>query len=114
MGNGSGFSASGVEAGHVSPNVFVHEIDANRPVLVGMSTTRRTPGQAEHVALVVGYRDDGGELELVVNDPYPYSPLQNPYLHYGGTQLAPNQYRIAYTQFRDGVFWHWTVHSIGV
>lgn len=101
-----------VEDGRIEPDAFVREIDAGRPVITGVSTNRRQSGQAEHVALVVGYAQGAGELELVVNDPFPYPRPHNPYLAHGGTELAAGRYRVPYSSFRDGVFWHWTVHSI--
>jgi hypothetical protein len=100
------------EADRVAPDVFVSEIDEHRPVLVGMSPGRRTFGEAEHVALVVGYSMRGHAVDLVVNDPYPYPPQSNPYIANGGIAMAGNQYRIAYPAFRDGLFWHWTVYGI--
>lgn len=102
------------ESERVPADVFVSEIDAGRPVLVGMSTNRRTFGEAEHVALVVGYLLRNGTVDLVVNDTFGYPVDDNPYLRYGGEMLASNQYRIAYRAFRDGVFWHWTVHHLAL
>lgn len=100
------------EGNRVAPDVFVSEIDAHRPVLVGMSSSRRTFGEAEHVALVVGYSMRGQTVDLVVNDPYPYPPQANPYLANGGAPMAANQYRIPYRAFRDALFWHWTVYGL--
>lgn len=107
-----GRDARYVESNRVPAGVFVSEIDAHRPVLVGVSTNRRTFGEAEHVALVVGYARQGNAVDLIVNDPYPYPRQANPYVAHGGTVLAANQYRIPYASFRDGVFWHWTVHDL--
>jgi hypothetical protein len=101
------------EAGAISPARVMENIDARRPVVAGVSyTTRVAQADAQHAVLIVGYDLRGGEMSLVVNDPFPYPQGQNPYLRHGGTRLATAQYRIPYRAFRDQVFWHWSVFNI--
>jgi hypothetical protein len=101
------------EARVISPAEIVQNIDARRPIMAGISTSRRIyDADSEHVALIVGYEIHGGTMHVIVNDPFPYAVGGNPFLHQGGTQLRPYQYRIAYDRFRDGVFWHWSVFNI--
>lgn len=97
------------------PAAVVRELDAGRPVMAGISYTRRIfDADAEHVVLVVGYELRDGRLDLLVNDPYPYPPGQNPFLRSGGVTVRPYQYRIAYEDFRQRVFWHWSVHAMAM
>lgn len=92
----------------LSKRSLVREIDAGNPVVAGINPSGRPPGAppvSQHVALVVGYEDDG-EI-LIVNDPYPFyvDGWHNPYLASGGEELEPLQYRIAYSDFRHGLDW---------
>lgn len=103
------------EGGAISPAAVVENIDAGRPVMAGTSYTRRVANSdAEHVTLIVGYEYAQGQLWLVVNDPFPYPPGQNPFLSSGGEALKANQYRIPYRNFRDDVFWHWSVFNLSM
>lgn len=109
----AGRTVTYVETGTLPPAMLIAEIEAGRPVLAGVSTTRRRAElDAEHVALIVGYEARGGDLSVVVNDPFPYPADANPYLLHGGTVLELNQYRIGYDALRDGVFWHWSVYDL--
>ena len=90
--------------GALDPDEIVGEIDGSRPVIAGISPSgngwRYPPGLSEHVALIVGYRDDGPDLVLVVNDPMPYALTPfDPYLAAGGRMLRPGQYAIEYGAF---------------
>lgn len=88
-------------------------IDNNKPLLCGTSTTRRQfYSDAEHVVLVVGYSMKDGSPYLVVNDPFPYPIGQNPYVQSGAKTLNKYQYEIKYKLFRDDIFWHWTISNI--
>lgn len=99
----------------ISPAAVVANIDAGRPIIAGISYHARVAqADAEHVALITGYDLAGGRLSLVVNDPFPYNPGQNPFIRHGGTQVAPHQYRIDYAAFRDQVFWHWSVFNMSL
>lgn len=92
------------------------EIDAENPVIVGINPSGRPAGYApsEHVALIVGYEDEG-EM-LIVNDPAPFEDLQpfafseNPYEAAGGEELeSQGQYKISYDDFVDGLNWGETI-----
>jgi hypothetical protein len=88
-------------------------IDNNKPLLCGISYTRRQfYSDAEHVVLVVGYRIKNGSPYLVLNDPFPYPIGQNPYVKSGAKTLKKYQYEISYKSFRDDIFWHWTISNI--
>ncbi|HMR34414.1 MAG TPA: papain-like cysteine protease family protein [Geminicoccaceae bacterium] len=92
--------------GIFDPDEIVAEIDDGRPVIAGISPSgngwRYPPGLSEHVALIIGYRDDGRDLVLLVNDPMPYALTPfDPYLAAGGRMLRPGQYAIAYGTFVD-------------
>ena len=89
-------------------------IDNNRPVIAGTSFANRVYyADAEHVVLITGYRITGGDMYLVINDPFIYTGV-NPYILNGGKRLQNNQYEIHYNNFKNGVFWVWSVFNIGI
>jgi hypothetical protein len=94
------------------------EIDADRPIVVGISPSGFTyGGQPQHVSLIVGYEDsDDDNFLLTVNDPFPYGAEMfsrpNPYVAAGGAQRAPGQYSIKYETFRDRM--HWSQSLAGI
>lgn len=111
----AGRSVSYSEGGAISPAAVIENIDAGRPVMAGTSNTLRIANSdAEHVTLIVGYEYAQGDLWLVVNDPFPYPPGKNPFLANGGEAVTANRYRIPYRNFRDGVFWHWSVFNLSM
>jgi hypothetical protein len=59
------------------------------------------------VALIVGYRVDGGTLRLRINDPFPYDGWTgDPYLAAGGVRAAKHgAYWISYPRFRERLSW---------
>ncbi len=88
----------------LSAVAIINEIGAGRPVVAGISPSgmgyHYPPGFGEHVALIVGYRRQGGDVHLIVNDPYPFSAIgYDPYLLAGGRLLVPGQYLISYSMF---------------
>ena len=72
-----------------------NEIDAGRPIIVGIGFVPLT-GVPLHVALIVGYVDKGGDVDLIVNDPWPYQLLkqESPYIKAGGSQNCEANYTI--------------------
>ena len=95
------------EYGILSPAEIAYQIDNDGPILAGIS-----PGQipfppglgvSQHAVVVVGYEGDSNNFEVVLNDPYPYVGMANPYLATGGVMLQPGQYRVAFSIF-VGVF----------
>ena len=90
-------------------------IDAGRPIIAGVSPTRRQYYEgAEHVALIVGYEAGPGGVHLIVNDPFPYPPMGNPYTRNGARAVSDYQYRIPMLNFTRDLFWHWSIHNISV
>lgn len=108
-------------AGKTSPRLFVthadaltpvevrRELDAGRPIVAGINPGGRPAAFAAsaHVALVEGYADKDGELVLIVNDPFPFSPTTwpDPYLANGAQMLRPGQYGIRYSTYISQMGW---------
>jgi hypothetical protein len=88
-------------------------IDSAKPIIAGVSPIRKQyHGGAEHVALIVGYEAGVSGVDLIVNDPFPYPPMGNPYIRAGARALNDYQYRIPLRDFTQGLFWHWSIHNI--
>jgi len=110
----SGYYDDKIEADHdgsaLTRAEVVDEIDAGNPVVAGITpgSFGAFQGGAAHVALIVGYLDDGDTL--LVNDPYPYSGF-DPYLSAGAVAVNHLQYEIDYSDFRSNLNWSesWTV-----
>lgn len=91
------------------------EIDEGRPILVGISPGSLPPAAKEgigpvsqHVALIIGYQEINGKLQLIINDPWPYrlrSTDPNPYLKAGGSQNCEANYTIDRDQFCAKLGW---------
>ncbi|WIW47687.1 C39 family peptidase [Bradyrhizobium sp. 62B] len=93
--------------GILPPAEIARQIDNDGPILAGIS-----PGQvpfppglgfSQHAVVVVGYESHPNGFDVILNDPFPYMGMANPYLVAGGTMLEPGQYRIAFSTF-VGVF----------
>lgn len=93
--------------GILPPAEIAHQIDNDGPILAGIS-----PGQipfppgfgvSQHAVVVVGYESHPNGFDVILNDPFPYPGMGNPYLAAGGVMLEPGQYRIAFQTF-VGVF----------
>lgn len=82
------------------------EIDAKRPILVGINPTLRgiTASEPEHLAVIIGYE---GET-IRVNDPYDYFD-KDPYLSVGATKISDGVYDISYTELVKSFAWQTTV-----
>ena len=101
-------------AGRLSRASVVAEIDAGNPVVAGISPSGGgPPGVSQHVALIVGYREDGDVL--IVNDPFPYAAagLADPYEDAGAEETGAQQYAIAYDSLRDDLAWRESVTLAG-
>jgi len=87
------------------------EIDASRPILVGISPSGNPVFGPQHVALIVGYESDANDnLFLIVNDPFPFSyfaprGIPDPYILAGGINVDAGRYRIEYARFRAYLKW---------
>jgi len=93
----------------------VGEINANRPILVGISPSGfvSAPNVSEHVAVIIGY--DTARSELVVNDPYPFALFPgrtDPYVAAGGRLLRQGQYAVPYNGFVYQMLWANTIYQI--
>lgn len=88
----------------------VHDqIDDGLPVVIGVSPSGYPYHQvSEHVALIVGYHDDA----FIVNDPFPFSAPQNPYLQAGARMVQPGQYKISERMLRARLQWKETIYDI--
>jgi hypothetical protein len=96
-------------AGVLQPGELRAELDAGRPVVVGINPGGRpaTFAPAAHVALVIGYRVVGDELWVLVNDPYPFSPQTwpDPYLAINAATPTPGRYVLPYRRLLEGLSW---------
>ena len=94
------------------------EIDAARPIIVGISFDNMPRPLSQHVALIVGYDEDSkSNLRLTVNDPFPYnlpqfSKNKNPYVKAGGTGNSDGSFTIDYDKFSSGLNWKESIYNI--
>lgn len=92
----------------LSPEDVISEIEDGNPVIAGISPGGRPYGSSAsaHVALIIGYRGTEEDLELRVNDPYPFNDAQsNPYLAAGGERANRGSYWIEYSRFKQSLSW---------
>ncbi len=92
----------------MSASDVVDEIDEDRPIVAGISPSNPPGGLSlgsQHVALIVGYENDGDTL--IVNDPFPFDQVgwDNPYIRAGGRRTIPNQYAIDRDAFESRLNW---------
>jgi hypothetical protein len=88
--------------GILPPDQLIRSIDNNSPVLAGISPTLGIPpglGLSQHAVVIVGYSGGPSNLEVLVNDPYPYAPGYDPYSRVGGQLVRSGQYRLPYASF---------------
>lgn len=94
------------------------ELDAGRPILVGLSPSGfRIEEATEHMALIVGYREGSDDLTLIVNDPFPFEDdrflwIGNPYVKVHASADGDAQYEIGYDRFRGRLKWTHTIYQI--
>jgi hypothetical protein len=94
------------------------EIDANRPIVAGISPHGfKFPNISEHIVVIVGYDATVADPALIVNDPFPFDApafaLQpNPYRQAGAIQIAPGRYRISWQQFVNAMNWGNSIYHI--
>jgi hypothetical protein len=88
--------------GRLSLSTLEDYIEGGSPIIAGISPTGAYfpdgVGLSQHVVVIVGADSDTGEI--VVNDPYPYGPYDDPYIAYGGSKIQSGQYAISYSDFR--------------
>jgi len=94
--------------GRLTKSQIITSIDDDSPVIAGISPSYQGVdfpdglGMSEHVVVIVGYEDqEDGDLQLIVNDPFPYryTGQPDPYLRNGAELIVDGQYRISYTSF---------------
>jgi hypothetical protein len=108
--------ASTAKRGCLTADQIKKEIDEGRPVLVGITPGIQPPPAGDpppsapvpqHVVLIVGYQQVDGDIELIVNDPWPYAPNANPYTtaNAGGTRNCEANYTIRRDKFCQNLGW---------
>ncbi len=66
------------------------------------------------MVLIIGYKEIDGKFYLVVNDPFTYNNIQNPYLIDGVEKIDDYQYILAYDKFVESMVWHNSIYNIEV
>ena len=98
----------------ISKDQVKREIDAGRPIIVGISPGGGRSAVSAHVALIIGYEEEDEAFLLTINDPFPYQyvpPRTDPYIRAGGTG-GEGQYTIDYDTFRQQLSWRETFYGI--
>jgi hypothetical protein len=93
------------------------EIDAGRPIIAGITpggNPNAPPPVPAHVALIIGYIDKGNDIDLIVNDPWPYQLLKQdaPYTLFGGSQNCDANYTIDRSTFCTKAVWNGSLINI--
>lgn len=105
-------SRKGVSARHIrralTASEIKSEIDGGDPIIAGINPSGQPAGYrvSEHVALIVGYKDDGDIL--IVNDPAPFEYISwsNPYERAGGEKIhEAGQYEITRQALGSHLSW---------
>ena len=110
---------STLKPGCLTADEIKKEIDAGRPIVVGISPgTKPAPGTPAHVALIVGYQVlPDGDIELIVNDPWPYHLRPgdtNPYTtkEAGGSRNCDANYTVDRKKFCAEASWNGSLIGI--
>jgi hypothetical protein len=95
------------------------EIDANRPVIVGIAPGGgfALPNASQHIAVLIGYDFDGTQPAVIVNDPFPFdigpfATYSNPYILAGAVIVRPGQYRVPLAALQQQLQWANSITSI--
>jgi hypothetical protein len=95
---------------------IITEIDAGRPIVVGIAPGGgfALPNASQHIAVLIGYDTSRGTMDVVVNDPYPFDlvTLQNPYIAAGGSRGSFGQFRIPLQALTFNLQWANTIFRI--
>ncbi|MEO5645437.1 MAG: papain-like cysteine protease family protein [Bacteroidia bacterium] len=111
----SGKVFSCTESYELGFDIIKSNIDQRKPILCGVSPNRRQYYYgAEHVILLIGYQVRMNIPYVIINDPFPYSSNDNPYLKAGASELQQNQYLIRLETFTKTIFWHWSLSDIRI
>ena len=96
----------------VSNAVIKDEIDNDRPLLIGITTSGARLPVSQHVALIMGYEETDNDFQVIVNDPFPYRRFGiDPIVSAGGQMLEPGQYRIGYAKLKNRLSWRETIYG---
>jgi hypothetical protein len=91
------------EFGILQPAQIIDQINRDGPILAGISPNSVAyppgSGMSQHAVAIVGYDGNASNLNVIINDPYPYPAGSNPYLATGNAQLQPGQYRVPFGTF---------------
>ena len=107
-----------LKVGSLSEEEVKRELDEGRPIIVGLSPRGfKVDGIRQHMALIIGYEINSGDLMLTVNDPFPFEDMiflwvGSPYLNARASEEAPGQYTVAYDAFRSKLKWTQTLYRI--
>jgi hypothetical protein len=109
--------SSDLKMGCLSAAEVKAEIDAGRPILVGISPGKAIPPPVpDHVALIVGYQTQAnGDIDLIVNDPWPYFATPNvpdPYVRAGGSKNCDGSYTVDRAKFCAMSSWNGSLINI--
>jgi hypothetical protein len=92
------------------------EIDNKRPVVAGINPgAPQLSHLPQHVALIIGYKEQNDQQLLYVNDPFPYESLDlDTYtkVSLGGKLIEDGQYLIRYDKFKQGLHWVYSAYGI--
>ncbi|HXV68639.1 MAG TPA: papain-like cysteine protease family protein [Nitrospira sp.] len=106
------------KTGRLSEAEVKQELDANRPIIVGLSPSGfKVEGATQHMALIVGYTEGSDHLTLIVNDPFPFEDdrflwIGNPYVAVHASGPPEAEYEIGYDRFRGRLKWTQTIYGI--
>lgn len=102
-----------IEHGPLSFTDIQDQIDGGKPVIAGISPSNPSASIAQHVALIVGYRETDSSQYLIVNDPFPFTSPNLPYELHNGTRVERGRYLIRFEDFRDGLNWTVSFYDVG-
>jgi hypothetical protein len=94
-------------AGILSSQQIISQIDQQGPILAGISPDHipypANLGISQHAVVIVGYEGTPENLNVVINDPYLYSPSRDPYVLSSAFKIQQGQYSIPHRIF-VGIF----------
>jgi hypothetical protein len=84
--------------GILSSRQIIGQIDQEGPILAGIDP-RHIPypadlGVSQHEVVIVGYEGTPDNLNVVINDPYPYPPTRDPYVLSSAFKIQQGQYSV--------------------
>jgi len=104
--------------GSLSEEEVKREIDEGRPIIVGLSPRGfKVDGIRQHMALIVGYDTNSGDLMLTVNDPFPFEDMLflwigSPYVTAKASEEGDGRYEVGYEAFRSKLKWTKTLYRM--